>query len=65
LSTIIQEFSRGSTEVCFGVVDPAFGRADGDLVLSYETEPDPLRRPSGRTITVNGIDLVRRGASLG
>ena len=54
LSNISQDLSLGRTEVYVGAVDPAFGTAEPELVISYETGADPLHRPRGRTITVNG-----------
>jgi hypothetical protein len=58
LSNIQSDLGRGSTEVYFGVVDPAFGHADPDSVISYEAGPEPLRRPTGRPITVNGRNAM-------
>jgi hypothetical protein len=51
---IIQDLTDGRTEAYLGVINPAFGHADGDLVVSYESGPEPVRRPSGRPIVVGG-----------
>jgi hypothetical protein len=58
LSSIHSDLSQASTEVYFGVVNPAFGHADPDSVISYEAGPEPLRHPTGRPITVNGRNAM-------
>jgi hypothetical protein len=49
----MQDLERGSASVHVGRVRPEFGLPDSDLEISYEGR-DPLRKPTGRPVTVNG-----------
>lgn len=55
---ITQDLTDGRAEVYLRVINPAFGHADGDLVISSESGPDPRRQPSGRPIVVSGRTAV-------
>ena len=67
VAQIMQDRHRGSTSVYVGRFQERFGHADSDLEISSEAH-DPLRRPSGRAITVAGrpalLDEEPRGPDV-
>lgn len=68
LSNVSTNLDRGSHSVYLGKVIAAFGHADPDIVVSYETGGLKIEAPAGRAVTVNGrpavLDEDREGPSV-
>ena len=58
LASVSSDLNQGSHSVYLGRVNAAFGHADPDIVVSYETGVLRVANPQERAITVNGRSAV-------